>query len=123
MVRSNSRNISTLFLVISTLLLCLGCVRPIPRVEFDAVAMGTPTVIVVTPTISPSPTPVPLPVQPTKTPEPAITVIPTPSPIPVAIPTVTPAPPPKLFLEITDPENNIAVSSNCLLYTSPSPRD
>ncbi|GIS83112.1 MAG: hypothetical protein CM1200mP15_17440 [Dehalococcoidia bacterium] len=33
------------------------------------------------------------------------------------IPTVTPAPLPELFLEITDPKNNIAVSSNSILVS------
>ena len=117
MLRLNSRNLPIYFLVISIIFLCLSCVRPVPRVEFDAVPPVKPTVIIVTPTIAPSPTPVPVPVQPTKTPEPEIMVIPTPSPIPVIIPTVTPTPLPELFLKITDPEPNIAVSSNTILVS------
>ncbi len=115
MLRLDSRKISIYCLVLS-LLLCLSCVRPVARVDFDALPPES-AVIIVTPTVVPSPTPVPTPMQPTKTPEPEITVIPTPSPIPVVIPTVTPAPPPELFLEITDPENNVAVSSNAILIS------
>lgn len=99
------------------LFLCLSCVRPVPRVEFDTVPSDKPTVIIVTPTIAPTPSPVLVPVQPTKTPAPEIVVIPTPSPVPVMIPTVTPAPLPELFLQITDPEPNIAVSSNTILVS------
>ena len=115
MLRLNSRNIPIYFLVISMLFLCLSCVRPVPRVQ--SVPADKPTVIIVTPTIAPTPTPVPVPVQPTKTPEPEIMVIPTPSPIPVIIPTVTPTPVPELFLKITDPDPNIAVSSNTILVS------
>ena len=117
MLLLNGRKITLYIFVICMLFLCLSCVRPVPRVEFAAASFEKPTVTIVTPTIVPSPTPVTIPVLPTQIPEPEIIAIPTPSPIPVMIPTVTPAPLPELFLEITDPKNNIAVSSNSILVS------
>lgn len=114
MLRLYIGNISIYFLVIITLSLCVSCVRTVPRIE--VAPLSNPTVIVVTPTISPSPTPTVTP-EPTKTPEPEITVIPTPTAVPVLIPTPTPTPPPELYLEITNPGNNIAVSSNTILVS------
>ena len=115
MLRLNTRDIPIYFFVIVMLFLCLSCVRLVPRVDMVGVP-PEPTVIVVTPTIVPSPTLAPTP-EPTKTPKPEITVVPTPTPIPVLRPTVAPTPPPELYLEITDPGNNIAVSSNTILVS------
>ena len=113
----NFRNLPISFLAISMLFLCLSCIRPVPRAELDIASLTEPIALVPTPTSIPSPTPFPTPVRPTRTPEPEMTVIPTPTSIPVVIPTATPTPIPELFLEITDPGNNVAVSTNTVLIS------
>tara|TARA_B100000029_G_C17597316_1_gene964640 strand:+ start:3489 stop:4274 length:786 start_codon:yes stop_codon:yes gene_type:complete len=116
MSRLNNRNIPACLLALAILFICLSCIKPVPRTDVDVVPVK-PTVIMLTPTIVPLPTPVTVLVQPTKTPEPKATLAPTPTPIPAVIPTPTTAPPPELFLEITDPKNNIVVSSGSILVS------
>lgn len=118
MLLLNRRSIPIyLYFFVILMLLCVSCVSPVPRTGFDEVLSSTPVPIVVIPTITPSPTPFIVPVPPTKIPEPEIAVVPTPSVIPAVVPTATPAPPPELFLKITAPKNNIAVSSNTILVS------
>lgn len=125
MLRLCIRDMSIYFIIMVMLLISVSCVKQIPRSGFDDVIPDKATVVIVKPTIIPSPTPFPIVVEPTRVPEPEITIVPTPSPVPVVIQTPTPTPIPELFLEITEPGNNIAVSSNAVLVsgaTLPSAR-
>ncbi len=117
MLGLNSKNMPAYLITLSILLLCLSCVTQIPRTGFDTAVMDKPTVIIVTPTPIPTPTPVPVMADPTPVPEPEITIVPTPTTVPVDLPTPTLVLEPELFLEIKDPENNIAVSSNTVLVS------
>lgn len=112
------RQIKNLLIYISISLVALGCFTQIPRNDFNVtVRDDTPDVVLATPTIAPTLTPTPMVVEPIYVPEPEIIIIPTPTLKPVVVPTPTPEPIPELFLEITDPENNIAVSSSSVLLS------
>lgn len=117
MVRCQSGYIYLLFIVVSISLLCASCVRQIPRMDDDITVSDKAEVIIITPTISPTPTPIRVIAEPTPIPTPEPTIVPTPTPLPVVLPTPTPTLVPELFLEITDPENNIAVSTNTVLVS------
>lgn len=117
MVILNTKNILVYLVVLATLFLCLNCVTQVPRTGLDRTVLDKPTVIVVTPTSVPSPTPTPVLVEPTRVPEPESTIVPTPTSVPEVLPTPTPILAPELFLEVKEPENNIAVSSNTVLVS------
>ena len=111
------RNIFILMHILIALVV-VGCFSPIPRSDSSTtVPDNRPDLVIATPTISHTPTPTPIVVKPTATPELEITIIPTPTFEPVVVPTPTPELIPELFLEITDPENNIAVSSSTVLVS------
>lgn len=94
----------------------MSCFSQIPRSDLSVTIPNVkPTGITPTPTIEPTPTVSPI-VVPTATPEPEI-IIPTSTPIAVVVPTSTPEPAPELFLEITDPGNNTAVSTSSVVVS------